>query len=468
MNHQGHDCIEIDKQADMCKTKLEKICDNTDGLIHQVKQAMDKTKCEAQQAETAIDEMRDNVQSTFKIMHDKLDEEEKKMLSDLQEARRRMKKTVDVIADSQMMTLATMESLKSCQVKLSNKNDAYDYVTVTESIERDLENQSQDLPCFLWSSKFTKNNETGELVEGRVEIKESELVQKKLEEVGRIRLNNQDKGGVLGMVVYKERVYVVHLTGLVVYCYKHDGSLSEKYEHEGGEETTVQGMCLMMSGGRYMLVVSDMSNCAVTWLNIREDFTLSHHRTQQVDYAPLRSFNDRGDLMVSDSGNHKIHRYTGEGQTLSVIMLPGDVNPSGVTRNRDGGDYVVRDWKNHQVVVINIDGQVQTRYKDEIHGVKLDHPFDITTDKQGRILIADKKQHHILLMSRKNDEVKQLIHGQMVTPGCLCLDEENHKIYVSARDMDKEWVVFMYDYILLTCNKTLSEKITKLEMVTVM
>ena len=58
------------------------------------------------------------------------------MLSDLQEARRLMKKTTDVIADSQMMTLGNFESLKSCQVKLSDKDNPYNYVTVTDSIQR--------------------------------------------------------------------------------------------------------------------------------------------------------------------------------------------------------------------------------------------------------------------------------------------------------------------------------------------
>ena len=45
------------------------------------------------------------------------------------------------------------------------------------------------------------------------------------EEVCRISLHNQGKR-VIGMVVYQERVYVVHYRGLVVYCYNPDGSLS--------------------------------------------------------------------------------------------------------------------------------------------------------------------------------------------------------------------------------------------------
>ena len=467
LHHRDHDFIEIDKQADMCKTKLEQICEDTDGLIHQVKQAIDKTKCQAQQAETDIDEMCDNVKSTFKIIHDKLDEEEKKMLSDLQEARRRMKKTVDVITDSQMMTLATMESLRSCQLKLSDKDYAYDYVTVTESIERDLGNHSEKLPGLSWSSEFTRIGKTGELVQGRVEIKESEMVHKKQVEVGRIRLHNQDKE-VLGMVVYRTRVYVVHHTGLVVYCYSPDGSLSEKYEHEGGADTVVQGMCLIMNKYTPILVVSDSTNKSLIWIKITDDFTVKHDHSQQLDFSPCASYNDRGALMVSDAVNHKIHRYTGDGQPLDVIAVPDDVNPRWVTRYDDGEQYVVTDCQNHQVAVIDREGHVKARYKNEIHGVKLDQPWDITTDKQGRILIVDVTQHHVLLMSRRREEVKQLLLGQVMNPTCLCLDEESHKMYVAAKDKDDQWTVFYYDYIMLTGGKTFTEKITKLDMVTVM
>ena len=465
LNHRDHDFIEIDKQADTCKTKLEQICEDTDGLIHQVKQAIDKTKCQAQQAETGIDEMCNNVKSTFKIIHDQLDEEEKKMLSDLQEARRRVKKTVDVITDSQMMTLATMESLRSCETKLADKDSPYDYVTVTDSLERDVEIHSQELPGLSWSSKTIKKAKIGEMIQGRVEIKESELVQKKQEEVGRIRLHNQDEA-VLGMVVYKERVYVVHQTGLVVYCYNPDGSLSDKYEHEGGADTVVHGMCLMMDGDTPMLVVSDFTNASLIWIRITADFTMKHHNSQQLDFSPCGLYNDRGDLMVSDAVNHKIHRYTGDGQPLSVIAVPDDVKPHWVIWHGYSDQYVVTDFENHQVAVIDGEGQVKTRYKGDIHGVKVVYPWDITTDKQGRILIVDNTQHHVLLMSRKREEVKQLIQGQVMIPTCLCLDEESHKMYVAAKD--DQWTVFYYDYIMLTGGKTFTEKITKLDILTVM
>ena len=49
--HRGHNFCDLDKQAEVCKTKLEQICVDTDGLIDIVKQSIKKTKCQEKQAE---------------------------------------------------------------------------------------------------------------------------------------------------------------------------------------------------------------------------------------------------------------------------------------------------------------------------------------------------------------------------------------------------------------------------------
>ena len=467
--HDGHKRCELERQGVVCKEKLEQSSKLTDRLIDQVKTAMTKTRLQAQQAETDIDNTCTKVKSTFKTMHEKLDKEENKMLFNIQQVRRTLKKVVDVAVDNQSVTLASLESVKYCQAKLADANNAHDYVTSTESLLRDLENHITDLGGFTWSSQVIKKSKTGEMIEGRVDIKQTELEHKKQEEVGRIRLHNQDKAsGVLGMVVYTARVYVVHYTGLVVYCYSPDGSLTEKYEHKGGKKTVVQGMCLVVHGGTARLVVSDCTNKALVWITISDDGSMKHHHTQQVGYTPRGSFDDRGIMMTCDSDHHKIHRYTEDGRPLSVIKLTGDVEPWGVTRHGDDEQYVVTDWDNHQLAVIDKEGHLKRRYRKKMHSVKLDYPSEICTDRQGRILLADKTENHVLLMSRDGEEVKQLLQGQVKLPRCVCLDEESHRIYVAADDMDDQHFVFIYDYVLFTGGKLLTEKITKLDMVTVL
>ena len=95
-DHPGHDCCDLDKQAEECKTNLELICEDTDELINVVKKVINKTKCQEKEAEADIDDACDQVKSTFKIMHKKLNKDENKMLTKLQNARRRVKQTVDI------------------------------------------------------------------------------------------------------------------------------------------------------------------------------------------------------------------------------------------------------------------------------------------------------------------------------------------------------------------------------------
>ena len=452
--HDGHKRCELERQGEVCKMKLKQTRKDTDRLIEAVKQAMAKTKQHAQEAEKDID------------MCEKIsDTKDKKMLQDLANIRRHLKKNIDVIIDSQRITLARLESFKFCRAKLTEKDRVYDYVTATESIQRDVDEEVTDLPGFRWSCAITKKSSPGEMIQGQVDIKQSELVNKKQQEVGKIHLRDQSEA-VMGMAVYKKRVNVVHNKGLVIYCYNPDGY--EKYKHKSGAKTNVHGMCMMIHEGTARLVVSDSTNDALVWITISDGGAMQHHHTQQVRYKPCASYNDRGHLMVCSPEDHNIHRYTGDGQPLNVIKLTGDVKPCRVTRDGDGDQYVVTDWQNQLVAVIDGKGRVVRRYNDNIHGVKLGEPWDITTDKQGRILVVDNKQHNVLQISRDGEEVKQLLQGQVKHPSRVCLDEENNKMYVSAEIIKDMWAVFFYDYNILTDGNTFTETITKLDMVAVL
>ena len=349
MNHQGHDCIEIDKEAEVCKVKLEDINKDTDRLIDIVKQAIEKTKVQIKQAEVDIDGINHDIKSAFKKMHDKLDEEEKKLLLDLEDARRQVKKTSDVISDSQIITQASLESIKACQVKLTEKDNAYDYVTVTDSIDKDLQSYySKELAGFSWNSHIDDKCERS--FQQQIEVTESEVIDRKVDvkEVSRIILHDQAKESVTGMVWCKNNIYAVRRRGLIVDHYSQDGSFLDKYKDKTTTANTTSGMCLMMDEDTAMLVVADFTGKALIWITITDDFTMRYHQTKQLNYQPYGAYNDRGDLMVCGADNRKIHRYTGDGQPLSVITLADDVNPCGVSRHGDQGpvsvSYLSKKW----------------------------------------------------------------------------------------------------------------------------
>ena len=165
--------------------------------------------------------------------------------------------------------------------------------------------------------------------------------------------------------------------------------------------------------------------------------------------------------MVCDSGNHKIHRYTGDVQPVSMITLSDDVMLYRIARH--GDQYIVTDFVSHQVVKIDGMRIVQKRYKNDIHGVKLDAPFDVLTDRKGRILISDFQQHRVLSLSRDRDEARQLIQTRhLMYPWSLSLDPDNNQLYVSGLDNNNTFCVFAYDYKLSVGDKTLTNKITNL------
>ena len=234
LNHRDHVCCELEEQAKTCKSKLQEICEDTDCLIYVVKRAVGKSKHQSKQAQADINDACDNIKSTFRILHDTLNKEEQKMLLDLQEARRHVTKTADVIVDSQTISLASLESLKSCQMKLTDKDSPYDYVTVTESIKKGFNDQCvQQLPGFMWNYQCEKRDGTGKLSDPKnVDMTQTEEIigTTEVKELGRICLRNHKKV-VIGLVVYKEHIYTVHLSKFVVYCYSNTGTLCSQYTH---------------------------------------------------------------------------------------------------------------------------------------------------------------------------------------------------------------------------------------------
>ena len=63
--HDGHKRCDLDRQAAECKIKLEQTSKDTDRVIYCVKEAMMKTKQQAQQAEKDIDDACNSVKSTY-------------------------------------------------------------------------------------------------------------------------------------------------------------------------------------------------------------------------------------------------------------------------------------------------------------------------------------------------------------------------------------------------------------------
>ena len=211
-----------------------------------------------------------------------------------------------------------------------------------------------------------------------------------------------------------------------------------------------------------MLVASDQTNNCLVWITISDDLTMRHHHTVHLEYDPSGLYNDDGVLMVCNLVDNKIHRYRHDGEPLNVITLPDHTKPFCVTRQSE--HYYVAGDK--QLMMITKDGGIKNTHIDEIHGVAFSDPFQITTDSMDRVLVCDHVGDQLLLVSKDGDEVRQLLNELHVKdPTCVSLDSDQHKLYVSGRDLNEECCVFIYDYSILTGQKNFTEIVTKFEMI---
>ena len=123
-----------------------------------------------------------------------------------------------------------------------------------------------------------------------------------------------------------------------------------------------------------------------------------------------------------------------------------------VTYNGDGDQYVVSDWFNTQVVIIDNKGQVvETRYKGDMKGVKLKVPHGIITDPHSGVLIANCYYHQVLLL-RRTDDVTKILDQHVRSPRILYLDIDHHRLYVSGTDQHDTQYVFVFNYTQVAMN----------------
>ena len=113
------------------------------------------------------------------------------------------------------------------------------------------------------------------------------------------------------------------------------------------------------------------------------------------------AFDTDGNLLVSDTRNHRIQKFTKDGQFLDAFGSrgsgPGEFDlPWGLTVDADGNIYVA-DWGNSRVQKLTASGQHLQSFGEAGHDqVELNHPSDVSVDKDGDVFVADWANNRVI------------------------------------------------------------------------
>ena len=104
-------------------------------------------------------------------------------------------------------------------------------------------------------------------------------------------------------------------------------------------------------------------------------------------------FDSEDNLLLVDSRNHRVQKFTKEGRFLaswgSYGSGEGEFNlPWGITIDREGNVYVA-DWGNDRVQKFTQDGVYLMSFPSAHAGGELDHPADVAVDSEGDVYVAD-------------------------------------------------------------------------------
>ena len=105
-----------------------------------------------------------------------------------------------------------------------------------------------------------------------------------------------------------------------------------------------------------------------------------------------------GNILVADRGNHRIQKFTAEGQFLTAVDTENTKHlqlryPRGITTSNSNKVYVTA---NHCVQVLNSDLTFSSSFGKYGSGKgQFDSPCDIACDRTGKVYVADTDNHRI-------------------------------------------------------------------------
>ncbi len=146
---------------------------------------------------------------------------------------------------------------------------------------------------------------------------------------------------------------------------------------------------------------------------------------------------DEGNILVADSGNHRIQKFTASGQFLEVVGTKGEGplqfnSPFGLSFNASNNKIYVTEYNNHRVQVLKSDLSFSAIFGRKGEASReFSGPCDISCDSTGNVYVADTFNSRIQVFTSEGTSLRKFeSQGQ---PTGLAIDG-NDVVYVSNRE----------------------------------
>ncbi len=147
-----------------------------------------------------------------------------------------------------------------------------------------------------------------------------------------------------------------------------------------------------------------------------------------------------GNILLVDSNNHRIQKFTAEGQVLTSVGTEGNRrlqfnSPCAITFNATNDKVYVADTHNHRVQVLNSDLTFSRFFGKEGNGKgKFNLPQDITSERTGEVYVADRNNHRIQVFTAEGKFSRMFGRygegrGELCLPISIALDTSD-RVYV--------------------------------------
>ena len=156
------------------------------------------------------------------------------------------------------------------------------------------------------------------------------------------------------------------------------------------------------------------------------------------------SVNKARNVVVTCGKGKKLQEYTTDGSLVREISL--HLSDPRHAIQLSTGDYMVSYYTSQGVVsVVGVNGNVVRSYGcSQTSNVRqMDHPRGLAVTKNNVILVADSKNHRVLLTDSSLNSVQVLalpIDGRLKQPWTLFLDESQGRLYVSENNGGRVFV----------------------------